>query len=160
MLNRWWRSLHRHGLSRNGRRPRPWSVGADPGRSPAGCGCGGAGPGRSPVVPVNKGRNYRWKQPFAGTSCIGLLPERGERLPPVEGIRAVIIGQHGVACLRAQCICLPLETSALVRRIVLPSAGRDNLLLPGMFVSGRRGLSHHTTDASGDRTEDVIEPTA
>ena len=46
-----------------------------------------------------------------------------------------------------------------MRRIVLPSAGRDHLLLPGMFVSGRRGLSHHTTDASGDRTEDEIEPT-
>ena len=46
-----------------------------------------------------------------------------------------------------------------MRRIVLPSAGRDHLLLPGMFVSGRRGLSHHTTDASGDRTEHKIGPT-
>ena len=158
-----WR-LHRHGLWRQGwrqgRRLRPWSVGADPGRSLAGCGCGGADPGRSPAVRVNKGPNFPCPQPCAATSCIGLLPERGETRWPVEGIRECIIGQQGAGCLRAQCICLPLRTSALVRRIVLPSAGRDNLLLPGMFVSGRRGVSHHTTDASGDRTEDEIEPTA
>ena len=107
-----------------------------------------------------EGRKSVWGQKIAGTSCRGLLPELGERPSPVEAIREMIIGQQGAGCLRAQCICLPLRTSALVRRIVLPSAGRDNLLLPGMFVSGRRGLSHYTTDVSGDRTEDVIEPTA
>ena len=88
-----------------------------------------------------------WGQKMAGTSCRGLLPELGERPSPVEAIREMIIGQQGAG-------------SALVRRIVLPSAGRDNLLLPEIFVSGRRGLSHHTTDASGDRTENEIEPTA
>ena len=34
-------------------------------------------------------------------------------------------------------ICLPLKTSAIVLRIVLPSAGRDNLLLPGGVRIGK-----------------------
>ena len=46
-----------------------------------------------------------------------------------------------------------------MRRILLPPAGRDHLLSPGMFVSRRRGQSQHTTDASSDRTEHKIGPT-